>query len=63
MITTGTIALFGIGVFVLMAVGIFLTMLEFNRLEEDKSLHQGKPDPRRVQGEDIRFVRSKEDAA
>ena len=41
--STETIFGFAMGVFVLMVVGIFLTMLEFNRLTEDPSKKKGKP--------------------
>ena len=42
--TTQTIALFAIGVFVLMCIGIILTMVEFTRLTDDPSIRKGDGD-------------------
>ena len=67
MITTTTIAYFGIGVFVLMAIGIILTMIEFARLTEEPSLEkdeqQPEPVPQTFSRAEIRLVRTNDDAA
>jgi len=39
--STGLILIFAIGVFVLMSIGIILTMIEFNRLTDDPSIRKG----------------------
>ena len=39
--STNIIFMFAIGVFVLMGVGIALTMVEFNRISEDPSQRKG----------------------
>lgn len=39
--TTSTIFFFAMGVFVLMVIGIFLTMKEFNRITNDPSQRKG----------------------
>lgn len=36
-----TILFFAIGVFILMAIGVVLTMIEFNRITEEPSLRKG----------------------
>lgn len=45
--STQTILFFAMGVFALMIVGIFLTMLEFNRLTEEPSQRKGSSRDRR----------------
>ena len=37
--------MFAIGVFVLMSIGIILTMIEFNRLTDDPSIRKGTGGP------------------
>jgi len=39
--STETIFFFAIGVFLLMLIGIFLTILEFNRMVDDPSQRKG----------------------
>jgi len=65
--STTTILMYAIGVFTLMAIGMFLTMLEFNRLTDEPALRKGagtaeKPDSERP-ADKIRVVHSNEDAA
>ena len=43
--STGFILIFAIGVFVLMSIGIILTMIEFNRLTDDPSVRKGAGGP------------------
>jgi hypothetical protein len=68
--TTQTIALFAIGVFVLMCIGIIMTMIEFNRLTEEPSERKGAGDgqaPKQApvaRGKaEMRIVHSNENAA
>ena len=46
--STELILMFAIGVFVLMNIGIFLTMLEFNRLTDDPSIRKGAGRPEKT---------------
>ena len=39
--STETIMIFAIGVFILMAIGIILTMIEFTKISEDPSIRKG----------------------
>ena len=39
--STDTILIFAIGVFILMAIGIILTMIEFTKISEDPSIRKG----------------------
>lgn len=43
--STQFIMFFAIGVFVLMLIGIILTMIEFNRLIDDPSIRKGSGGP------------------
>ena len=65
--STNTILIYAIGVFVLMAIGMILTMIEFNRLTDEPSQRNGagsKAAPETDGSEaKIRVVHSKNDAA
>lgn len=65
--TTTTIAYIGIGVFILLSIGIILTMIEFTRLTEEPSIEKDERQPE-TQTEtfsraDSRLVRANDDAA
>jgi hypothetical protein len=65
--STEFILMFAIGVFVLMNVGIFLTMIEFNRLTDDPSIRKGAGRPEKTQKKtksvNIEAMASKENTA
>jgi len=65
--STNVILIYAIGVFVLMAIGMILTMIEFNRLSDEPSQRKGagsKAAPETGSSDaKIRVVRSKNDAA
>ena len=67
--STEIIFMFAIGVFVLMCIGIILTMQEFNRLTDEPSLRKGAgAPPKRAEQQrptkaEIRVIHSNEDAA
>ena len=71
--STTTILLFAIGVFVLMSIGMILTMIEFNRISDEPSLRKGAGSSKTMSEQkdkeaakeetDIRIVFSKDDAA
>jgi len=65
--STNIILIYAIGVFVLMAIGMILTMIEFNRLSDEPSQRKGAGS-KAAPGTDssdakIRVVHSKNDAA
>ena len=65
--STNMILMYAIGVFVLMGIGMVLTMIEFNRLTDEPSQRKGAgskatPETDRS-GAKIRVVHSKNDAA
>ena len=39
--STSTILIFAMGVFVLMMIGVFLTMIQFKNLSDDPSIRKG----------------------
>jgi hypothetical protein len=61
------IAMYGIGVFLLMAIGMILTMIEFNRISDEPSQRKGagsKEEPKTDRSAaKIRVVHSENDAA
>ena len=65
--STTTILMYAIGVFALMAIGMFLTMLEFNRLIDEDSQRKDAGSTEELKTETsearIRVVHSKNDAA
>lgn len=65
--STLSIFMFAIFVFLLMSIGIILTMLEFNRLSDEPSIRKGagsgKQAAQPAHDEGIRVVHSREDAA
>jgi len=65
--STETIFLYAMGVFTLMAIGIILTMVEFNKLSDEPSQRKGSgaPEPSsRPSGKpEMRVISSSQDAA
>jgi hypothetical protein len=65
--STNVILMYAIGVFLLMAIGMILTMIEFNRLTDEPSQRKGagsKAAPKTESSEaKIRVVHSSENAA
>ena len=65
--STETIMMYAIGVFILMSIGIILTMVEFNKLTDDPSIRKGPGGPetekRAPERANIRVVDSNENAA
>jgi hypothetical protein len=49
--STEFILIFAIGVFVLMSIGIILSIFEFNRLTDEPSIRKGTGGPERSQHE------------
>ena len=62
-----TIFLYAIGVFVLMSVGIILTMIEFNKLTDDPSVRKGSGhsgvEGKKNNKADMHVIYSKDNAA
>ena len=67
--STDIILMYAIGVFVLMAIGMILTMIEFNRLTDDPSERKGagagkhRDDSQQPKKSTVRVIHSNEDAA
>jgi hypothetical protein len=65
--STEIILMYAIGVFVLMCIGIILTMIEFNKLTDDPSIRKGSGGPEKktpASGKaKMRIVDSNENAA
>jgi hypothetical protein len=65
--STEFIMMFAIGVFVLMSVGIILTMVEFNKISDDPSVRKGSGGPKNVERAthraNVRIVDSNENVA
>jgi len=47
--STQFILVFAIGVFILMGIGMVLTMVEFNRLTDDPSIRKGSGGPKKAE--------------
>lgn len=65
--STEMILFAAIGVFVLMSIGIILTMVEFNKLSDEPSQRKGAGAPEHARPEPgqahMRVIRTREDAA
>lgn len=65
--STNTILIYAIGVFALMAIGMILTMVEFNRLTDEPSKRKGAGSRSATKTDNaeanIRVVHSSNDAA